>query len=86
MRISAIAYGAMGLLEGAILSVVFSVGIMAAPANQNTPKWFGVLFGGLAFVIFPVLFAIIGAIGGGLGAVIYNVSARYVGGIAVEVE
>jgi hypothetical protein len=44
------------------------------------------LFGGFSIIFFPIIFAVIGAIGGGLGAVIYNVSARYVGGIEVEVE
>lgn len=65
--------------------------------NQKIPAAFGdahfrhclrggLLFGSFAILFFPILFAIIGAITGGLGAVIYNVSARYVGGIAVEVE
>lgn len=86
MRISAIGYGVMGLLEGAIMSVMFSVIPMADPQHQAMPGWAGVLFGGFAIVLFPILFAIMGAIAGGLGAVIYNVSARYVGGITVEVE
>jgi hypothetical protein len=86
MRISAIAYGAMGLLEGAMFSIIFSMVPMAGPQNQNMPRWFGLVFGGLSIIILPVLFAIMGAIFGGVGAVIYNVSAHYVGGIAVEVE
>jgi len=86
MRISAIGYGAMGLLEGAIFSVMFSMIPMMDPQHQTMPRWTGMLFGGFAIVFFPILFAIIGAIAGGLGAVIYNVSARFVGGIAVEVE
>jgi hypothetical protein len=45
-----------------------------------------VRFGGLSIVFMPIVFAIMGAIFGGLGAVVYNVSAKYVGGIAVEVE
>ncbi len=86
MRISAICYGFMGLLEGAILSAVFLVMPTAAISQQPLPPWLGVAFGGLSIVFFPILFGIMGAIFGALGAVIYNVSARYVGGIAVEVE
>ncbi len=86
MRIAAIGYGAMGLVEGAMFSIFFSMIPMADPQHQNLPPWFGFVFGGLSIIFMPVLFAIIGAISGGLGAVIYNVSARYVGGIAVEVE
>jgi hypothetical protein len=86
MRISAIGYGAMGLLEGAILSVMFSMIPVMDPQHQTMPRWTGILFGGFAIVLFPILFAIVGAIAGALGAVICNVSARFVGGIAVEVE
>lgn len=86
MRIAAISYGAMGLLEGAIFSLMFSLIPMADPRHQNVPPWLGLVFGGLSIIFMPILFAIIGAISGGLGAVIYNVSAKYVGGIAVEVE
>lgn len=85
MRISAIAYGAMGVVEGAVLGVIISLAPMADPQHQM-PRFFGLLFGSFAILFFPILFAIIGAITGALGAVIYNVSARYVGGIAVEVE
>ena len=55
MRVSAICYGVLGLLEGAIFAVIFSM----AP---------------------------LGAIMGGLSAVVYNVTAGYVGGIEVDVE
>ena len=86
MRISAIGYGAMGLVEGALFSLRFSLIPMADPQHQNVPRWVGFLFGGLSIVFMPIVFAVMGAIFGGLGAVIYNVSAKYVGGIAVEVE
>jgi hypothetical protein len=86
MRISAICYGLMGLVEGAILSAVFLVMPMASPAQQQMPPWMGAMFGGLSVIFFPILFGVFGAIFGALGAVIYNVSARFVGGIEVEVE
>ena len=86
MRISAIAYAVMGLLEGALFSVIFALAPFAAPNTQQMPRGFGILFSGLSIVFFPILFGVMGAIFGGLGAVIYNVSARYVGGIEIEVE
>ena len=86
MRIAAITYAAIGFLEGAMFSVIFSI-VPFAPSNgQHVPRLFGFLFGAFSILFFPVLFAVLGAIGGGLSAVIYNVSARYVGGIQVEVE
>lgn len=84
MRISAIAYAAMGLLEGALFSVVFSIAPLQG--RDKLPPVFGVMFGTLAIVFFPILFALMGAIFGGLGAVVYNVAARFVGGIEIEVE
>jgi hypothetical protein len=86
MRISAIVYAAIGLLEEAMFSLIFSTIPFAASNGQHVPRAFGILFGGFSIIFFPVIFAVIGAIGGGLGAVIYNVSACYVGGIEVEVE
>jgi hypothetical protein len=87
MRIAAICYAAIGLLEGAMFSLIFSIIPLAAAQNgQNLPRFFGFFFGAFSIIVLPIFFAVIGAIGGGLGAVIYNVSARYVGGIEVEVE
>jgi hypothetical protein len=86
MRIAAIVYAAIGFLEGAMFSFIFSMVPFTSPNGQHIPRAFGVLFGGFSIIFFPIIFAVIGAIGGGLGAVMYNVSARYVGGIEVEVE
>ena len=86
MRVSAICYGAMGLIEGAFLSGIFVMMPMAATSQQRLPPWMGVAFGGLSVVLLPILFGLMGAIIGALGSVIYNVSAKYVGGIQVEVE
>jgi hypothetical protein len=86
MKIAAICYAILGVLEGAMFSFIFSIASLAPAGTQQMPHWMGFLFGGLSILVFPVLFAVIGAVAGGLGAVIYNVSARYVGGIQVEVE
>jgi hypothetical protein len=86
MRIAAICYGAMGLVEGALLSVVFLAVPFPDTGPHPLPSFFRPLFSGFAIVFFPLLLGCVGAIGGGLSAVIYNVSAHYVGGIQVEVE
>ena len=86
MRVSAICYGALGLLEGAIFAAFFSFMPFAAPDTGQMPRFMGPLFGVLALVAFPILLGVIGAIFGGLGAVVYNLTARFVGGIEVEVE
>ena len=53
MRISAICYGLMGLLEGAIFSAVFLVMPMASPSQQQMPPWMGAAFGGLSSHLLP---------------------------------
>lgn len=86
MKIAAICYAILGLVEGAFVALIFSAAPFAANDSPGFPKFLGPLFGVGSLIFFPIIFAIIGAIGGGLGAVIYNVSARFVGGIQVEVE
>jgi len=86
MRVLAVCYAALGLLEGAIFAAVFSFMPFAGPHTGSMPRFVGPLFGVGALIGFPVLFALMGAIFGGLGAVIYNLTARFVGGIEVEVE
>lgn len=84
MKIAALCYAVLGLFEGALFSLVFSVIPLAQEAK--VPPFFGFLLGGFAIVFFPICFAIVGAIFGGLGALIYNLGARVVGGIQVEIE
>lgn len=87
MRIAGICYAILGLVEGAFLSVMMlSLGAGMGTSGHAMPRFFNMLFGGFAVIFFPIFMGIVGAIGGGLGAVVYNVTARYVGGIEVEVE
>lgn len=86
MRVSAVCYAALGLLEGAVFAALFSFMPFAAPDAGNMPRFLGPLFGVLALIGFPILLGVMGAIFGGLGAVVYNLTARFVGGIQVEVE
>jgi hypothetical protein len=85
MKISAIIYGLLGLVEGVVISIVALLGLAARSGSNGFPPT-GALFGVFAIVLFPILGAVIGAICGGLGAVIYNVAARWVGGIHIEVS
>jgi hypothetical protein len=82
MKISAIWHGGLGLLYGLFLGFFISVSGLVDEGHH----WLPFLFGGLSIVLFPILLAALGAAFGGLGAVVYNVSAKYVGGIRVEVE
>ncbi len=86
MRIAAICYGAMGLLEGLFMGLLVSLKMFAAPTPNDSGRFTGPLLAVVVIIAFPILLGAIGALTAGLGAVIYNVTARYVGGIEVEVE
>jgi hypothetical protein len=81
MKILAIIYGLLGGVEGVVISLAALLGLAARSGSNRFA-----LFGVFAIVLVPILFAVIGAISGGLGAVIYNVAAKWVGGIHVEVS
>jgi hypothetical protein len=75
----AILYGLFGAIEG-----IFLLGIAAItpdmPQGHGMPKIFSV---GLAFM-FPVFAVVAGFIGGVIGALLYNLVARWVGGIQLH--
>lgn len=79
-------YGVSGLIFVPIFGVMALVGAFA-PQVENAPS--PVLLGGFAIVAaiaFPLLYALMGFVVGLVGAVIYNLFAKWVGGIEVEVE
>jgi hypothetical protein len=78
-------YAAMGLVIGAVISVVALVGAASSPATYGGgPRFFGLLFGVGAVLLLPVLYGILGAITSGLGALLYNAIAKHIGGISFE--
>lgn len=87
MRVAAVCYGTLGILEGVIFALVLAFSSLSTVRDSgNASRFVGPLFGVFALIGFPLVFALVGAIGGGLSAVIYNLTARWVGGIQVEVE
>lgn len=46
----------------------------------------GIVVGILVMVGLPIMYAIIGFVGGAIGALLYNLFAGFVGGIEIEVE
>ena len=78
----ALLYGIIGLI--AIPFFLF----MAAMSSQMPPDARGPMMamGAGAALFAPILYAVVGFIGGIIGAVIYNVVAKWVGGIEVEVD
>jgi Transmembrane domain of unknown function (DUF3566) len=87
MRVAGILYAALGLVVGAMFSLIFAtMGSFPMKDGQTAlPFPLRILFSGLAVVIFPVLYGVIGALMAGLMTALYNLVAKWVGGIEVEV-
>ena len=83
MKVCAVLYAVIGLVAGAIFSLVGMAGLMAR-SNPELPAAFGLIFGAAAIIILPICYAIFGAIGGLIMAAIYNLVARYTGGIQIQ--
>lgn len=81
-------YGAMGLIFIPFMVLFMSLGAFAsASAGQEAPPmpfFFGI---GVGFmVLMPLFYAGMGFITGTLGALVYNLLAKWLGGFEVEFE
>ncbi|HEY8995334.1 MAG TPA: hypothetical protein VIM71_11770 [Lacunisphaera sp.] len=82
-------YAAFSLLFVPFMIFFFAVGSMAAKAQgQAMPPGMGMLFGfgmiGLLFV--PVIYGVLGFVFGALAALLYNLLARWIGGLDLTFE
>jgi hypothetical protein len=79
-------YGVFGVLGGLFFMSLSFLGAGIAAANEDTPAFVGMLFGGGAIIIFPVFYACMGFVVGALSAALYNLFSGLVGGIEVELQ
>jgi len=79
-----------GLIVGVIFFLVYSVlGVAASGLGSDHGSGIGAMMGGfgvLSIVAFPIMYGIFGFLGGLIQALIYNLAARFVGGLRVETE
>lgn len=79
----------MGLVE-ACLGLLFApffllIGLLSSIGSQHSNPFTGMF--GIVFALFmPVFYGIIGFITGAIGALLYNLFARLVGGFELEME
>ena len=82
----------LGLIIGAVHALfapLFAViGTSTARESGDAPAGgaFGVLFGVGSIILFPILYGVLGLVGGLISALLYNLIARFVGGIELELE
>lgn len=75
-------YGIMGL----VVCPIFLIISLIAQHNQQQQHFGMMAFGTGIAIILPIFYGAMGFILGVIGAFIYNLIARWVGGIEVEVE
>lgn len=81
-----------GIVVGLIIGILTAIVFLAIPSSYTgygTISWTGFMpnmaaVGTLAVVVYPIVMAICGLIGGLVTGVIYNFVAGWVGGIQVE--
>jgi hypothetical protein len=86
-KVSTIALAIFGLIMGifyALLGNIISKLPAEALAQAGISSEMGFLFGPVAIIILPIVYAIMGFITGLIGAWIYNLAAKWVGGIEID--
>jgi hypothetical protein len=86
-RVFGILYAFLGLIAGAVFSLiaVFLGALGAQNQNVNGPL-LGVLFGVGAVIALPIFYGAVGFVAGALSAALYNWISSFVGGIQLEME
>jgi hypothetical protein len=77
-KMAGVIYAFLGLIAGCIITL-FSL----APGPKTSSLPFGGVF---AVVILPVVYGIAGAVFGAIAAALYNLVAKFVGGIKITLE
>ena len=81
-KIMGMIYGCMGLIFAPMFLLI---GLMGSALGQRNSPLAGIFGVGFA-VLMPVLYAGLGFIAGLIGALLYNLFARWVGGFELELE
>jgi hypothetical protein len=87
-KLMGVMYAAIGLLFGVIYALVAVVGggAMLAMGGNEGAMGGGMMMGmGVAAVaVLPILYGVLGFIGGLITALFFNIAAKYAGGLEVE--
>ncbi len=83
-KIQAVVLAILGLIIGVLYGIIGFFIALAAPHE------FGSNFPAVIFVLMPIImpifYGILGFISGAIGAFVYNIVAKWIGGLEVEIE
>src|SRR5579863_1273070 len=81
-KITGLLYGCMGLIFAPFLIALSLLGFLTGQVNTPFSGFFGFVFA----VLLPVLYGAMGFITGAIGALLYNLVAKWAGGFELELE
>lgn len=79
-------YAFIGLFIGGLLTLFSVMGAALGGAMKQEGGGFGMLFGLGAIIIAPILYGVLGFIGGLIMAFLYNLVAKVVGGVELDLS
>ncbi len=85
-KMLAVAYAFLGLFIGGVLSLISVMGAMGAAAGGDSGGLVAMLFGVGAVIILPIVYGCLGFVGGLISAPLYNLVAKVVGGVEIELS
>ena len=83
-KVAGILYAGLGLIFGALFSLIGMAGMGAALAGNEGAGFASMIFGVGAIIILPIFYGVIGFIFSFIAASLFNVAAGMTGGIEVE--
>jgi hypothetical protein len=86
-KIMGVLYALLGLILGGLFSCISLIGTLAAMpqlSEGSGDQAFGLLFGVGAIIFLPLIYGLMGFIGGLIIAALYNLVAGRIGGIELE--
>ena len=88
-KIAGVMYASLkGCVGGLIFAGISLLGFGFASAAQNSdvPAWLGPVFGVGAIVVLPIIYGVMGLIGGAIAAALYNLFSGMVGGVELDLQ
>lgn len=89
-KVGAVTYAILGLVVGVCFAffsmIAGSLGALAGGDASGVARSLGLGFGFGAIIVMPITYAIIGGIGGVLGALVYNLVAGWIGSVEVDIS
>lgn len=80
-KIMAVIYAGIGVLVGIFIALASTMGGIH---HQGSGLGMGLGFG--AIILFPILYGVLGFIGGIISAWLYNLAAGFIGGVELDLQ